>query len=469
VEWLLVARLTSVLSIAWLASGACDAGGGSEPPVAATGAPAPDLVLVLVDTLRADHLGAYGYPRPSSPNIDALAARGLRFERAYAHSGWTLPSVASLLTGRLPHEHGAGRAATGEGRFGRIPDHVRTLAEDLAASGYATHAIVNNTFLAPGFGFARGFDGYDYRGATNLEHRSALDSVARALDWLDAAPRPAFLLLHLMEPHFDYRPPDDLHGRFAPGSPTSEAGSLDRERVLRALDLDQADLPEAQRAWLVARYDEEVLAVDRAVGALARGLERRGRLRDTLLVLTADHGEEFWDHGGFEHGHSLFGELTRVPLVAAGPDIEPGVTRAVVSHRDLYWGLRARAGLAGTPPGGECGAVDLFDVAAREGGDARLVLMENTNRGPPRLAAVDARLHLELWPRDKRAELWHVDEAGADTRRAADEEARGTGLRMLERVARCRGGLEVEEPAAFVGQLDEETFEQLHALGYLEE
>ena len=444
------------------------AGCSAQEPAPASAASPPDIVLVVIDTLRADRLGAYGADRPTSPQLDALAARGLRFERAYAHSGWTLPSMATLLTGRLPHEHGAGRSSEDTTRFGRLPARVPTLAEALAAAGYTTHAIVNNTFLAPEFGLHRGFGSYDYAGATNTRHRSAAESVERALAWLDGGSRPAFLLLHVMEPHLDYAAPAPFAGRFAPEAADDDAGPSDAE-VLGWLKDRYAPVSEAHQTVVRARYDEEVLAADAAVGALVRGLEARDRLATTLLVVTSDHGEEHWDHGGFEHGHTLRSELTRVPLILAGPGVAPGVVSAVVSQRDLHFALRAVAGLEGAPEAvGECGPRDLFALARGEAPDApRLVLLENTRVRGQRLGAVDARHHLEVEPAGRRAEVWRIDERGADAEALTGEEADAAGRRLLERVARCRGGLEavaIESPLT----LDPALFEQLEALGYLE-
>ena len=117
----------------------------------------PDIVLVVIDPLRADHLSCYGHDRPTSPNIDAIASSGLLFERAYAHSGWTLASFTSLFTGLLPHQHRVGRAPGDASQFGRLAPEVVTLAEAVGAAGYATAAVMNNTFLAPEFGLNQGF------------------------------------------------------------------------------------------------------------------------------------------------------------------------------------------------------------------------------------------------------------------------------------------------------------------------
>ena len=167
----------------------------------------PDIVLVIVDTLRSDHLGCYGYERNTTPNIDAVASEGLQFMRAYAQASWTLPSFVSLWTGLYPHEHRVGRAPDVLDVFGALPPERVTLAEQLQAAGYATGAVINNTFLAPEFGVHQGFGDYMYRGADNTDFRSAAATNDRALSWLSKVEeKPAFLVVHYMEPHMDLIP-----------------------------------------------------------------------------------------------------------------------------------------------------------------------------------------------------------------------------------------------------------------------
>ena len=192
--------------------------GNPPPPPPIT---RPDIVLVVVDTLRADRLSAEGSGRRTTPHLDARAARGMRYARAYAHSSWTLPSFASLLTGLLPHEHRVGSSRRAPGHLGALPDRRHTLPEVLAGSGYRSAAFVNNPFLAPRYKLDQGFDPYDLVTASNQYHRTAQATVDAGLAWLGTAASadsaPALLMLHLMEPHLDYAPPADIHGTFATG------------------------------------------------------------------------------------------------------------------------------------------------------------------------------------------------------------------------------------------------------------
>ncbi|MEC8277229.1 MAG: sulfatase, partial [Myxococcota bacterium] len=176
----------------------------------------PDIILVIVDTLRSDHLGCYGYSRNTTPNIDAVAAEGLQFMRAYAQASWTLPSFVSLWTGLYPHEHLVGRSPDVHDVFGALPPERITLAELLQTQGYATGAVINNTFLAPEFGVHQGFGDYMYRGADNTDFRSAAATNTRALTWLkEVKDKPAFLVVHYMEPHMDLIPALGVRGRYA--------------------------------------------------------------------------------------------------------------------------------------------------------------------------------------------------------------------------------------------------------------
>ena len=270
----------------------------------------PNVVLIVVDSLRADRLGVYGAERWTSPEIDRrLAARGALLEDAYAQAPWGIPSAISYLTGRRPGELVRG----GVGELA-IPEDVPTLPERLRAAGYRTGAFVANPTLHGGIGFARGFDTFyvaPAEGALALHG----DSVnRRALPWLAAhGGRPYFLYLHYLDPHDPYDNPEIVDGR-SPFLPDYE-GPVRGDMVhgLYAGGVELAD-PEADVDHLRALYDSEVHYVDGLVGEL---LETFGRddFRHALIVLTSNHGEELYDHGGWKHGHTLYNEQIRVPLI----------------------------------------------------------------------------------------------------------------------------------------------------------
>ena len=421
----------------------------------------PDIVLVVVDTLRADHLGAYGYARPTSPRLDALAARGVVFERAYSQAPWTLASFASLLTGQYPHQHRVAEDRHRAAHYGRIEDETTTLAEALSAAGYSTAGFTNNIFLADEFGFAQGFDLYDNDMGTNTRVRSADDTVKLGLAWLEQQEKPAFLLLHFMEPHLSYDPPADLRGTFAPvADPPVEIPFLGKaySRAGPAPDT-------AIQEYVKALYDEEILAVDRVIGALADGVERRGWSR-TRLVVTADHGEELWDHGGFEHGHTLYGELLRVPLIAVGAGLEPARVSAVVEHTDLFQGLLAHGG-ATRPDDSE--GVDLWTALQPDAfkGDG-LALSECVLHGPDQASVVDKDNRLIIALGDPIMEAWKVAPDGSERDQVSELDQDVVGRPLFRSLMGVRRTLEPVTARPGLGGVSATTRANLEALGYVE-
>ncbi len=315
------------------------------PPSPAPAASHPDLVLVVVDTLRADHLGAYGHDRPTSPRLDAIAARGIVYTDATSPAPWTLPSFASLQTGREPHVHGAGVNPGDRNTQAPLGPDLPTVAERLSARGYRTGAIVTNPYLKASFGLDRGYDHYDdalglahmmmllhpidllpVRAMPDRSYRLAPRMVAAADRWWQqTAGGPRFLMLHIMDPHKPYNAP-----------------AIDQQ----AVGTGRADPVEDL-------YDAEIHYLDRTVGPWLEQVLAEG----ATVLLTADHGEEFSDHPGaypgekwppdVRHGHTLYQEQLHVPLIAAGPDVAAAVVDRPVRSLDVVPTLLA---LAGAPP-----------------------------------------------------------------------------------------------------------------------
>lgn len=280
-------------------------GGGRSVP--------PNLLLIVVDTLRADHTTPQGYPRDTTPALERLASEGVRVEVAYAPTATTGPTHAALFTGRYPRSVGVRRNAV------VLAAEHTTLAERLAAAGWETAAVVSSFVLHRKFGFDQGFasydDDFDPRGATLHERsyeghavprgfdRRATETSDRALAWLDAraadAP-PFFLFLHYFDPHGPYVAPIEYQRRF----PYPEHGSP-REKAL-------------------AIYDAEVAYTDAEIGRVLAGLAERRLAANTFVVVTADHGEGLFDHGYLFHDVHLYEEAVRVPLLFRGPGLPPG-------------------------------------------------------------------------------------------------------------------------------------------------
>ena len=297
--------VSGLLSIAVLAA-ACGGAGGTGRPV----------VVVVIDTLRADALGCYGAEGDPTPRIDAVAAEGTRFEQAVSTSGWTLPSIASLLTGTWPSVHKAMGKKT---RLTPISADVPTAGEVLQENGFATGAVANAAFLSHLLDLDRGFDLFDHEHAFNREIRPADASVAAALDFVEEhRDGDFFLLLHVFDPHLDYDPrPEDCE-RFL-GAEPDPAPPFNAQIIAKMIEAGGGTPSAAQAAMLRAAYQAEVAFVDRSIGLLVDALRDMDLWDQATFVVTADHGEEFWEHGGFEHGHSLYDELVRVPLVVKTP------------------------------------------------------------------------------------------------------------------------------------------------------
>ena len=436
----------------------------------------PNIVLVAIDTLRADHLSTFGYGRPTSPNLDALAARGSRFTRAYAQSGWTLASFTSLLTGLYPHEHRVGRDSVDVSRFGRLPEERVTLAEALKAQGYRTAAVVSNTFVAPEFKLNQGFDLYDYKGATNDEHRAGTEAISLGLDWLDeGGEQPSFLWLHFMEPHLDYDPPEEFEGEKVKGTfwdqpaPSYFDASNGVPNGLGWIGTGPTQLDEVNLAYTQARYDEEILLVDKMLGKLVAGLDDRKAWDNTLFVLTADHGEEFWDHGAFEHGHALFGELTRVPLVVVGPGVPEGRTvTTLVEHMDVFRAMVEAGGAE--PPAGSHGE-DIRAIARdRPDERGRSALSENVIYGPPKVSLVTDTHRLVIDQSQGTGQVWEVAADGSELVRVGGQEQGALAEPMVAQLRAMRGG-SLDPIMAVAGPRSPsyETFKQLAELGYLDD
>jgi arylsulfatase A-like enzyme len=274
-----------------------------------------NVLIIGVDTLRPDHLGCYGYGRDTSPAIDGLAREGVLFENVVSQSPWTLPSFATVFTSLYPSQHGAMSAVTA------MRTSFPTLAAILTERGYATGAIVNASVLRPEYGVNRGFEYYD---PTPAEGRIADGTTRDALSWIDAnTGRPFFLFAHYFDPHEPYAPPapydtlyrGDYHGPIGDSFVLFEHfPDVTGTRFDDMKTLDTADWDRIQ-----ALYDAEITFTDAAIEELLAGLRGRGLAENTLIVFLADHGEEFFEHQGFGHGHTLFNEVIRVPLVISLP------------------------------------------------------------------------------------------------------------------------------------------------------
>jgi arylsulfatase len=436
------------------------------------------VVLIIVDALRADHLGTYGYRRrPTAPNIDRWAESGLVYEQAWSASSWTLPSFGSIFTGYLPSAHGAGievesdsalafRGVEGH-NFVILPESVPTLAAMLRGAGFATAGFVANPFLHPNFGFGRGFDHYDHDDGGNAGARLAAKVIDRALEWIDGRPddQPFFLMVHLMDPHLDYDAPAPFGGRF-----TREIEG-DFELPVEALWPIRgraARIDAAERDFISAAYDEEIAYVDAQIERLLEALSQRGVTEDGLVLLTADHGEELFDHGGFEHGHSMYEEVLHVPLILWGAAVGAGRASTPVSLLDVAPTMLDAAGVAAPMSSGADGnlpGISLLDPDSVARAGQRTIVAERLLYGPATKAVLRWPYKAIVEVDGGAAKLFDLQADPGEHDNLAQqrpEQLAALLTELAERVARAHAlGVAPQAP------IDELLLHRLRALGYI--
>jgi arylsulfatase A-like enzyme len=426
----------------------------------------PDVVLIVLDTLRADRLSQYGYKQATSPGLDRLAATSTRFANAYAPSPWTVPSTTSVLTGQHPLRHGMRHPGD------VIASETPMLAEQLRGAGWHTVAWSYNVSVAPKHGYDRGFDQFTSNTGKVLAYPHAARMTADADEWLKAHPDdPTFLYLQPMNCHGPYKVPkdrqDDLLGR-APGRRFTYYGPV-MKAILKGGDLAARDkVSKKTLKSLKEQYDTAIRYETDEVGKLLADLEAAGRYDNALVILTSDHGEELFEHGGFSHGYSLHDEVLHVPLFVKLPGQKEGrVVETAVSTMDITPTILDVLGLAGPPvdgsslraaAAGETVAArdQLFDVDWKK----RIVAKGVLSQGWKLIRTVSdyqgRKDHIALF---NLAEDPHEKEdlSAVEAMRAADLEA------LLGRLSDTLTGSVA--PANVLSDMDHA---QLEALGYLE-
>lgn len=468
--------------------------------------PGPNLLILAVDTLRADVVGAWGDRHGLTPHIDELAARSVRFADLTAPTPWTLPSFATLLTGLPPEVHGAGLrlppetpGVAGNG-ISRLPSEVRTLAEVLGAAGFETASRFNNVYLRPTFGIEQGFD--QHRGF-HFKTRAA-EVVNEGIRWLEEhRDRRFFLFFHVLDPHTPYFPPQEYCREVARRLvPEERQGAC---RVVRTTG--GLDIPPRQRDWAQALYRAEVAFTDFHLGRLLRAVRKLGLADNTLILFVSDHGEELWENQepevryGYtpiaDHGHSLYRELLHVPGLLhvpeelAIPGWEPGVWEEPVELADLFPTVLDLLGVeAPDPPTGS----DAGPVGRSLGSTGRAELEDRARLagfllyGPQRMSVRRGPWKLILpteggGPGADRWELYHLGRDPEESRNLASVVGAGTGAesgevarqikalaRILRRELRSREDLRRALGLPLIGERarpDREQIESLEALGYV--
>jgi len=416
------------------------------------------VVLVSIDTLRSDHLGLYGYPRATSPVLDSLALESTVFDEAMSSSPWTLPAHASLLTGLYPSRHGL----TSHERY--LESSLATLAQLYSQAGYRTAAVVNSHNLGPEFGLDRGFQQYRYVEERVDRREPSTEITDQGIQWVKGAGEsPLFLFLHYYDVHSDYASLPEYETEFLRSYEGIADGSTAQLAAHREgmVSLSPADAPN-----LVDRYDAGIRQMDAEIGRFLDFLRERGLWEEALFVLTSDHGEEFFEHGGVLHGQTQYQEVIRVPLLVKGPGVPLG--RRVptpVSLVDIAPTLLGRAGIA-VPEG-----LDGLDISRlwSEGDrelEARYLFSEADHNNVEHDITRSVRyknfkLHFNRLSRERMLyDLAQDPEERTEILRG-QEKARAA---LSERLDRFMASEKVEAP---VRALSEDEIEKLRSLGYL--
>jgi len=427
---------------------------GADPTVTKPGSadssePRPNVLVYLIDTLRSDRLGCYGYPRDVSPNIDAFATEATLFEQVVSQSSWTKASVASMFTGVWPPAHGA----TGWKHI--LPEGFDTLAEILSAAGYQTVAFSGNPNVVEAYGMGQGFDEFHRELKRTSEEFNRM-----AFDWLDRRDpeRPFFLYLHTMDPHAPYEPPEPYRERLAADADRMPGWQPSWKWPLEALP------------FLSNLYDAEVAFNDASFGALLDELRERDLYRDTLIVLVSDHGEEFKEHGRWRHGAALYAESLEVPMIVRLPGQSEG-SRVVtpVQQVDL---MPTVLGALGLEVPQVVQGRNLLAAAAETGRETRkmprIFSHLKLGKSPLFYSLMDGDWKLIRTESDEevRVELFNWREDPGETLNLAEDFPVRTAW-MLQTI---RERLAASEPPATQEDaiVDPELEESLEALGYLE-
>lgn len=428
-----------------------------------TNIPPPEhIIIITLDAVRPDHLGAYGYSRDISPNIDRLARQGIVFLNAYANAPWTKPSVASLFSSHHPNIH---RTVD---RNHSLPEQVKTMAEMLKEKGFFTGFLNGGNPLIHEFRFDQGFDFYEYR--DSLDSAEVVRSLPSLLS--EARGKRLFAYIHLMDTHLPYHLHDGNRELAARAPRNYRPGEFLREDVWKATA--SGELTEEEKTHLTALYDEQTRYSDRTVGELTAALEAAGFLERSLLILTSDHGEELWDHNNYEHAHSLYEEVLRVPLIMVSEHLAPARLKSRVRLVDILPSVMelVSPGFKGDGIAGRSvwrylkkdnGKLPVF-AAGTLHGDEKFCLIRDDWKVILNTKDMTTNRPLIGFRAEDTAELYDLKTDPGERRNLREEKPKVLGEMLRELSAL----INVESPIQARGKiLDEKTAERLKSLGYL--
>lgn len=431
---------------------------------------APNVLLLSIDSLSAKHLGCYGYDRPTSPNLDRLAQSGVLFQNVMAQVNWTKPALASLLTSLYPSVHrtdsvdeSGDRVDGGVNRRVNILDtRFRTLAREFKDNGYRTVGASNGGYAHSLFGFSRGFDFYD-------DHGGGLKSCFyRMMQWLWREPgTPFFGFIHCWDSHFPYMDRPPYNHLFVSRRADILLDSVTRNRVNRR----QRSLSSCELDFLKGLFDGSIVYVDQQIAALVNELHRLGLAENTIIAITADHGEAFMEHDVVEHTECLYNEVLHIPLILIGPGLQPG-SKVSAQVRSIDIGPTL-LDLCGFRPKAEVQGVPLRPwIAGKE--TRPLLAVSETRRNGGMNAICDGRYKLISRQTSNQVELYdlhHDPEERTDLASTSDLLLRSMTerLRMWEEETRmCAERYWPEDVHDETVDVQPEVVERLRNLGYVE-
>ncbi|NIT36911.1 MAG: sulfatase-like hydrolase/transferase [candidate division Zixibacteria bacterium] len=447
-----------------------------------------NVLLITIDALRRDHLGCNGYERVETPCLDSFAASATTFENAYCSSPWTLPSMASMITGRHP-------AVCGVDELHRLRPGIPTLAEVLRSRGYRNEAYVTNIFMYPEYGYAEGFDLYlmngdrpwlyplretllyewtsagllaldNKLGRARDDTRYNADETVAALRRLGKGGRPFFIWCHFMDPHNPYTPPRGYVPEYA-GIAAAEAYEMLKELQAAGWRAGGWPITESRAPLFEMLYDGEIAYVDEQFGRIIDALREEGLDRNTMVIVLNDHGEEFYDHGSYGHGHTLYPELIDMVLLAQAPGQKfPAAARGrYITHVDIMPTVLDALGIE--PPAALDGRSFLRGNPAS--GDDGQAFSEALQSGPERKAVRRDGWLLIVYDETDERELYDLAEDPGARKNLA---ARGLAIEEELSVEIARHVDATEEKVRALGRaatiaVSEERKARLRGLGYI--
>lgn len=438
------------------------------------------VLLLVVDTLRWDAVGANSDDAPATPHMDALASDSAVFANAYSASSWTLPGMASMLTGLTPMAHSA------DSLYDRLPRAVTTVAERLAEAGVRCGAFgINPMLLAETSGMAQGFETYTWYPRTGVEATSLgakiyvrlfrrdleleiTDSELTdlTLEWFsENRGGNTFTWVHYFAPHLPYAPPD----AFRPDGEAPIGYGFAFEDISR-VRIGRLATTAEERDWIRALYEGEVRYADDEVGRLIAGLKTLELYDDMTILFTSDHGEEFWDHGGFEHGHTMYEELVKAPLFMKLPGAsDNGRFDAVVSTMSVTPTILESFGVSTEDEGFH--APSLFPLTGSEEIAQRPLVLSGALYYEKQDAVLDGALKYILYRGSNRAELFDLRNDPRERHNIIDEHP-GELEELRAELARARGEARHYRDARGIShetqqEMDAATVELLESVGYI--